>query len=140
MFPQLGGSMALIECRIFVDRPPGCCRSIKFRMYLGHYASKAVHVAIRHLTENECKKGLGCLGSALWFRLKIKDVVTSTVYEVLVNKKSFLKRLQESGIPKNFAQAMLKSRDFSVIRFEIDHLYPLRQASSAVFYSHGPLL
>jgi hypothetical protein len=126
-----------LHCQILVDS--SCCR-IKFRIYMGHVNSKSVDVAIRHLSESEAKKGLGCMTKKYWLKMPIVDITSGTRHQVLMNKSSIVKRLSKVGISKSLASACIASADFSLLGLNVARSPLPKNISSSIFYSHGPLL
>lgn len=126
-----------LPCQILVSS--SCCQ-LKFRIYIGHLGQKAVDVAIKHLTESEAKKGLGCFTKIYWLKMAIIDVTSHTRHQVLINKNSLVKRLSAAGVSKGLVKACIASSDFSILALAVSRSVMPKHISSSAFYSHGPLL
>lgn len=126
-----------LPCQILVET--SCCK-INFRIYIGHIGTKAVDVAVKHLTEAQSKKGLGCLSNCYWLKMSVVDVTSNTRHQVLINKGSLLKRLKAAGVARGIIKACIASKDFSLLNLAVTPSRVPKNISSSIFYSHGPLL
>lgn len=132
--------MTITSCRVYIDKTPTCCRSIQFRLYLGHFDHKPVTVAMRHLTENEVRYGLSFFSSLYFFKMRIRDETSHILYDVAINKNSCIKRLALAGINRRMIQVAIQTSNFSLFYFLIEPHFKLNYVSQHIFYSHGPLV
>jgi hypothetical protein len=131
MIPTISG-------RVFVAST-SCFGSLKFRLYLGHLALRAIHVKIRHPTEKEIRYGLSFWSRRRYFPAYLKEQFGFSRTMILINKASLFKRFMQVGCLKQDILAYFLGSQLDHFGLVFVKNHQARWISAQAFDSHGPL-